>query len=367
MDKKLLKKLLIIVGTFLGALIIFIIITSLIRGINNKKNPYEKIRSNAVDAAYKYYDSLEQKLNSGESLEVSYNDLVSKKYMKDYKSKLNDGVKCTGKVIISNNFDNILYTSILDCGKEYKSETLYDHIINNNEIVSSGDGLYDLYNRYIYRGEEVNNYLEFDNKVWYIVDIEKNGTIRLLDSTTAYDYEIAWDDRYNVTEGYTAGYNDFLKSRINETLTKLAKDNDIISLSAKKHVLPQDVCIGKRNQNSKDNSNTTECSETVKGQLFSTLTPSDIINVSIDPYCNSIDQNQCSNYNYLYNREIFNFWTLTADPSNNHTVYYSSNGILQTIDTYEYKKLYVTIKLPSETLYASGNGSEDNPYRIVEN
>ena len=177
MDKNLIKKLLIIGGGFFGVLILFIIIVSITRSISNKKNPYEKIKSNAIVAAEDYYDSLKEKLNSGESIEVTFDELVSKKYMKEYSSKLNDGVKCNGKVVITNNFDNILYTAIMDCGKNYKDETLYDHIINNNEIVTSGDGIYDLYGRYIYRGEKVNNYVEFDGKIWYIVDIEKNKVL----------------------------------------------------------------------------------------------------------------------------------------------------------------------------------------------
>ena len=128
MDKKLLKKLLIIIGGFVGFLILFIIIISIIRGISNKKTSYEKIKSNAVVGAQKYYDSLKEKLNSGESMEISFDELIAKKYMDEYASKLDDGVKCSGKVIISNRFDTIVYTSNMDCGKysEYKDDSEQD-------------------------------------------------------------------------------------------------------------------------------------------------------------------------------------------------------------------------------------------------
>ncbi|MDD2377390.1 MAG: hypothetical protein PHD10_01045 [Bacilli bacterium] len=43
------------------------------------------------------------------------------------------------------------------------------------EIVSSGDGLYQIDdNKYVYRGKDVNNYLEYDNKLWRILEIDNN-------------------------------------------------------------------------------------------------------------------------------------------------------------------------------------------------
>ena len=367
MDKNLIKKLLIIGGGFLGVLILFIMIVSITRSISNKKNPYGKIKSNAIVAAEDYYDSLKEKLNSGESIEVAFDELVSKKHMKEYSSKLNDGVKCNGKVVITNNFDNILYTAIMDCGKNYKDETLYDHIINNNEIVTSGDGIYDLYGRYIYRGEKVNNYVEFDGKTWYIVDMDKDGKIRMINSTPSYEYEITWDDRYNISEEYDAGYNDYSKSRIRENLEELAINNSVVSLNSKRYVSPQDICIGKRNINETDNSNAVDCSETVKSQMLGTLTPSDVITASIDPYCNSIGQNQCANYNYFYERVFSDFWMLVSNSENNHSAFYCSDAIVDISETSEYMSLYTTIKLTPEVQYLSGDGTENNPYKIKEN
>ena len=365
MDKKLLKKLLIIGGGFLGVLILFIMIVSITRSISNKKNPYGKIKSNAVVGAQKYYDSLKEKLNSGESIEISFDELIAKKYMDEYASKVDDGVKCSGMVTISNKFDTIVYTSNMDCGKYYKDETLYDHIISNNEIVSSGDGIYDLYNRYIYRGENVNNYVEFDNKTWYIVDIEKNGNIRLFNSKKSLESDSVWDDRYNVIEDTEVGYNDFEKSRIYDSLKELEKTT--ITENGKKYIIPQDICYGARSKNSTDNSNSIECSKTLSNHILSTLTVSDVITASIDSTCNSIRQSQCSNYNYLASRKISSMWTFIADSDNSYRVYTSYKGKVLYKDTNDYYNLYVTVKLSPEVLYLSGDGTESNPYKIKEN
>ncbi|MDD2434936.1 MAG: hypothetical protein PHO63_01640 [Bacilli bacterium] len=44
------------------------------------------------------------------------------------------------------------------------------------EIVNSGDGLYDVGgNKYLYRGFSVDNYLEYDDKLWRIMEIGKEG------------------------------------------------------------------------------------------------------------------------------------------------------------------------------------------------
>lgn len=365
MDKNLIKKLLIIGGGFLGVLILFIIIVSITRSISNKKNPYEKIKSNAIVAAEDYYDSLKEKLNSGESIEVTFDELVSKKYMKEYSSKLNDGVKCNGKVVITNNFDNILYTAIMDCGKNYKDETLYDHIINNNEIVTSGDGIYDLYGRYIYRGEKVNNYVEFGGKTWYIVDMDKDGKIRLLNSNASLKRNAVWDNRYNINKKGNYGYNDFEKSRIYETLNELEKDT--ISEKSKKYATSQSICYGSRDLKSTDNSNSAECSKTLNEHLLSTLTVSDILTASIDTNCNSIRQGQCSNYNYLSDRRINSIWTFIPETGTDYMVYYSSNGVVYHGNTNGYYNLYVTIKLTPEVQYLSGDGTKEKPYKIVEN
>ena len=53
----------------------------------------------------------------------------------------------------------------------------------NVEVVTSGDGLYeDQYEtgRYIYRGSEPNNYIQFNNELWRIVAKETDGTYKIV-------------------------------------------------------------------------------------------------------------------------------------------------------------------------------------------
>ena len=79
------------------------------------------------------------------------------------------------------------------------------------EVVTSGDGLYeDQYEtgRYIYRGSEPNNYIQFNNELWRIVAKETDGT-----------YKIIRDELLPQNEGYTFMTYDVEDHRLTENNT----------------------------------------------------------------------------------------------------------------------------------------------------
>ena len=79
------------------------------------------------------------------------------------------------------------------------------------ELVTSGDGLYeDQYEtgRYIYRGSNPNNYIQFNNELWRIVAKETDGT-----------YKIIRDELLPQNEGYTPMAYDARDHRSNENNT----------------------------------------------------------------------------------------------------------------------------------------------------
>lgn len=81
--------------------------------------------------------------------------------------------------------------SVMGIGYSYLQETLSINlglskkqpIDITNEIVTSGDGLYeDQYEerRYVYRGSEPNNYIQFNNELWRIIAKETDGTYKIV-------------------------------------------------------------------------------------------------------------------------------------------------------------------------------------------
>lgn len=363
LDNKMFKKLLIFLAVILIAIIIFLVVASI--GGGSKKNSYDSIQDKLVSSAKKYYSSLESKLKNGESLEVTDKDLIDKKYLTDYTGDLDEGVTCSGKVVIRNNFENIMYFPYLDCGKAYKDETLSEYILNNNQVVTSGDGLYELEGEYVYRGEYVNNRVLFAGKNWIIAKINSDGSLRLI-SADVVATNVVWDDRYNASANSYYGINDFYKSRIKDTLDSLSSGEEYLNNSQKGYAIPQNVCIGKRSIHDSSISYKTECSSVYEKQLYGLPQVNEYLLASIDPNCNNIDSDSCTNYNYFYNWFYdTGMWTLTY---NEGSSYYNFIISKKPVVTYSNMKtnLVVTINLAPENLYLSGDGSRGNPYKIKE-
>ena len=108
--------------------------------------------------------------------------------------------------------------SVMGAGYSYLQENLYINMnlskkgidITDN-VVASGDGLYeDKYEsgRYIYRGSEPNNYIEFNDELWRIISKETDGT-----------YKIIRDELLPQNEGYTTMAYDEAYNRPTENNT----------------------------------------------------------------------------------------------------------------------------------------------------
>ena len=362
LDNKLLKKLLIFLAIIIIGIIVLFVVVTMING-NNKNYSYKTIQNKLVVSAKKYYSSLETKLSNGEFLEVTDKILIEKKYLEDYSNKLNEGVVCNGKVVIRNNFENIMYFPYLDCGEAYKDKTLSEYILSNNEIVTSGDGLYELEGEYVYRGEFVNNRVEFAGKKWIITKINSDGSLRLISNNSAKS-SVVWDNRYNINSDSYSGINDFNKSRIKDTLDELSSGEEFLTNLQKAYVIPQDVCIGKRDINDSSLSYKTECSQVYENQLYGLPQVNEYLIGSIDPNCNSITSDSCTNYNHFYNRyKNVNMWTLTYNDLKTYYAF-SISKRPKVKTTKSSLKLFVTINLAPENLYLSGDGSFENPYKI---
>ena len=113
-------------------------------------------------------------------------------------------------------FDKIGNEAIV---KTDKSVTpAYQTILNNNENVihvlgETTDGLYDLENEYVFRGNDVNNYVKYENKEWRILSIDKKDYSMKLISTTTDSSTMSSDLE-----------TDFTKTTLQNTLSDKVKD-----------------------------------------------------------------------------------------------------------------------------------------------
>lgn len=190
--------------------------------------------------------------------------------------------------------------------------------------VTSGDGLYNINDNYIYKGSSVNNYIEYSNMLFRIIKINKDNTI-----------EIILDDSLNYMLYDNKNIN-YKESNLNKYL------NDIFYNNIKSDLLTKSLyCSDKL-----DNINSKTC-DNIETDYVKLLSVSDYLNSKID------------NKSYLDSENIF--W---LNNSNNDKVYVLNNSNLSLVDENNLYQVKPVITLNNSTVLDSGDGSKDAPYKI---
>lgn len=363
--KKMIIKLMLIIGGGILALILILTITSM---FTKKTYAYEKIEEIMKEAAKEYLTENPSLLAMADTktIEVPVANLISSGKMLPLSEYRNDGSNCTGSVIVAKVGTEYVYTAKLDCGDSYSSTALYTKILEDSPITTSGYGLYSINGEKVFRGEKVNNYVQLEKALWRIVKIDENNNIVLIKETQI-GYTAPWDDRYNESVGYNVGLNVYATSRIKEYLEEkynTEKEDEIfLSVNDKAKLISYDICVGSRATNSKTNTNGIECQTKALGQKIGLLTVSDYINASVDPNCETAEDQSCQNYNYLVKN--FNWW-LTTPVTNTTDRAYSVNtkGEIKTSQTGDYYNVRPVIKLNSMVTISGGTGDINDPYIV---
>lgn len=363
--KNLDKKTKMYIGIGVGSiLLLFIILIVLKIMIGNRINSrvFETRLKNSAIAYYKKYPDKLPKENGGK-VSITIDELVNAGNLKSLNKLLDKGLTCSGNVNVSNNNGYYLYQPVIECSDDYKTSLLYKTILDDNSIVESGNGLYKMNDFYIFRGENLNNYVKFAGHNWLIVRINNDNTIRLVLNENI--DSIVWDDRYNNEKEEFSGKNDYAISRIETLLNNYFnnKNNDYkFSEENKSLIVPKNLCIGSRNENSTSMDDSIECSKTTSNvEPIGLLQANEFVLASIEPTCKNLLDIQCTNYNYL--ASVSNAWTLTANTKNTYEVYKISRRIISS-RTDNYGQPRFVINISADALYSSGNGTQTNPYII---
>lgn len=365
------KRMIKFMGIIICVTVVVLLILYVISLLNTKSYTYSEIEDVLKEAAVNYFNDNKSQLpaSDGDQVEIDSSNLVVGGYMKNLSEYLDEGVSCTGKVIVEKTGTEYLYTPYLSCGDNYSSVEFYSKVTSDENIVSSGYGLYAYNGGYVFRGEEVNNYVKLDGSLWRIVKITSNNNVVLISNdgiTTAN----SWDDRYNENKLYEAGINTYSASRVREYLDKAyaitdSEESDYILSSKDKTLLSSfNICTGKRTSTSSNNDNSSECSEVLQNQRIGLLTLSDYLYASIDTNCKSSESYSCSNYNYLASTN-FDWWLATANSNSTDEVYMvNRNGKVKSVSAGNYATIRPVIYLSSQVQYSSGSGTLDDPYIV---
>lgn len=360
------KKLIYIMGGITGGIILLIVIIFIVIGTSNKTLSYDKIEDRLRNATENYLSDNENMLPKEESgsVTVDVTTLENGGYIKSMSKMLEEGISCSAKVIVTKNGENYLYSPILNCGEEYKTEKFSSKLLSDNKVVTSGDGLYKEGSNYRFKGEYINNYVSIENKLWRILDIDEDGFARLLYVGSDEDLKdtYVWDDRYNIDTDDYSGINNYSLSRLKESLIELETNDDYVS-NDNANLAYRAICVGKRSSTNLEINNNEECKETINNQLYGLPYVNDYVAASIDTNCKTIEDESCSNYNYLMTMSLSSY-TLTASKEKSGKVYFvTSSGAFRT-DASNDKRIRPTIYISNNALYADGDGTKTNPYTL---
>lgn len=358
------------IGVTLIVIAVLLLLISFIYSLfGGSKLSYDKIENQMIRGTKKYLEAHPEKKGALDfsTIKIKVSDLIAEGYMKELSKYTKEGVSCTGNVLVHKNLDNLSYTPKLDCGKDYKYKNLVDEITKPENIVTADAGLYKVETAnpyYLYRGEDVNNYVMIGEKLWRILRIESDNTIRIIEDDTKNRSE--WDNRYNQDKEYDCGINEFTytePSRIKEKLTSiLEEEKEIFTSELKSIIVPKELCIGKRSTIEIDNTGAVECSK--KSELMQVGIPylSEYFLASLDTSCFGLNSLTCSNYNYLA-KTYKKIMTLTASADNSYDVY-SITKLPKITRASNTSYIFLVINLSKDINYTSGVGTLENPYII---
>ena len=330
---------------------------------------------------------------------IQLTTLIKNNYLNEFHAQEDSRIVCTGYVYVEKKYedkDDYRFTPHIRCGKYYETRTIAEHIIENEKVVTSDQGLYKVSlgtepvantdtenseeekvtqkerNMYYYKGEYPNNYIVLDEKMYRIIEITEDNNLKVIATSKTYD-TYTWDDRYNKEYDRYYGINDYSKSRIKENLDTLYNDEEMdedyrfFTETEKDYIVEHDFCVGKRNNEDYNIYSGAECKVTEASKV-GLITVSEYYRASVSTDCNEIGEQDCNNYNYLYSLRqdgaIPVLYTLTGVENNTKDVYLIQDGDLTEVRASSSKTLYPVIYLDSNILYKSGTGTSTDPYIV---
>lgn len=364
---KLNKKMIVILCSVVAAILVFIVILILLLAGRDKSLSYDRIEERIVTAGMSYYEDNPNQLPQSGTSSIDTSTLVAQGYLNDLSTYTKEGVVCSGTLYVTKTPTDYSYRSTLNCGTSYVTKSFKDIVATN--IVTSGSGLYEeeqvnpndnttLHKVYVFKGDNVNNYVKVGSYYWRIVKIYENGEMSVVG-----DPELmrrTWDNRFNMDTNKYRGINDYEVSRMVDYIENDVTKNTEGFLKIKSLVTPHIACIGKRSLNDASRDGSAECSKILENQYFSLLPIYDYLNASLDENCIAATDKSCYNYNYLAS-ESEDWWTITGVEDNTQDVYYVQKTVKSDFaNQVKYVRLYANID--ANVTYVSGTGTYKDPY-----
>lgn len=206
--------------------------------------------------------------------------------------------------------------------------SLSESIINNNSIVTSGDGLYYDGDNHTFKGNVTNNYIYYSGLMWRIVRINKDKTIKLVSEEVLTN--LNWDYKENVE---ISSFNNWINDEI------------LLNLSHQEYLINNDTC-----KDIIEDVKEIKCEKYIENNKIGFL--------SVNEYIEAEGKKS-----YLNNSKS---WWLSNTDSKNNLWYVNSNGGVSNTNSDESHGIRLTLTLNKTIVSTAGNGSKENPF-VIEN
>ena len=395
--------------TILG-IIALLLVPTVTGVISNFRNDSSENQKKSIVAAAKLWGSdhrLELPTTEGETMCVSVAELKNG-YLED------DIVDPDTKEAIS----DYVGVEIKRVGKSYEytytdscSTSDQDSELDiTDDVVTSGDGLYeDSYEngRYVYKGNNPNNYIEFNGELWRIIAKETDGTYKIirdqLSENRAFDEEnyrttannTFCDSSYSGCNVY-GKVNGIFRLMSGQKMGTVTEDSSLskylnetyyntLTSDAKNQVQTHAFNIGVVLVYGGGNQNNSIYSDLNGEKAFQWTgniglpNVTDILRANSDSRCNSagaasgtLEQNLCISNYLVNNMSEISFWTMNGYSTQTYATsgavwipYRSGNRISFSVQAPSYSGgVRPVLFLKSTIKITGGNGSQSSPYII---
>lgn len=356
------KRFLYAVGALIGFVVLLIVIFLVMKLFSGPGKDYAKVEDKLKSAAKAYLEDNPSKAPGvSENITLESSTLVAEGHMKELTEYLDDTCS-SASVLVMNNGGQYLYLPTLICSG-YSTQHLSQKIIDEQLVANSENpyeaGLYEVDGEFIFKGKNVNNYVTFGGLTWRIIKIDENGNLRLIKNSSERSKK-QWDSKYNVELKKSYGINDYENSLLAETLTESYNG---VNEKNKVHIIPHEVCVGKRAKEDATISYDIDCAEKLSGQYMSVVNTLDFPMASLDENCTQVGDGACTNYNYL-NRVISSTWTTIGNADNTYEVFNISGGYSNVLPAKNNLNYSWIIYISGKEPYKSGTGTVEDPYVI---
>ena len=342
-----------------GTVLILVIMIAISACSSNFSSSYTSIENKMVSSAKKYYNSNPNLLPKevGGKVRVSIATLVDEELIKEVYDVKDKNNKCSGYVEVTKVEDDYSYIPFLTCKGNYEPRYLSDKV-KDSKPDEYGNGSYEVEGEYIYRGDDVNNYVKFNNRLWRIVKVDKDGDIKIVLSEELKELRMSYDDSYNSDANHNYGIvTNYGKTYIRKNLkTYYEKEFD---KDSKAKIVAKNLCIGSYAEED-EYSKEKDCSVVAENEVIGLLTAYDYKMASLSDKCIKLSDNACSNYNYL--SDVYT-WLSNTKTNSSYEAFFLNGNIRSS-----YAKTRIIVQpvlyLSKDVLIQKGVGTLEKPYII---